>query len=69
MLREINDLNQRFDNFAEWTIWQALGGGITYNYGDVQSTVNYKFPTSPLRAARGVLADQQRADLGQGTRH
>ena len=26
VLREINDLNQRFDNFAEWTIWQALGG-------------------------------------------
>ena len=46
VLREINDLNQRFDNFAEWTIWQAMGGGITYNYGDVQSTVNYKFPAS-----------------------
>ena len=46
VLREINDLNQRFDNFAEWSIWQALGGGISYNYGDVQATVNYKFPTS-----------------------
>lgn len=46
VLREINDLNTRFDNFAEWTIWQALGGGIAYNYGDVQSTVDYKFPSS-----------------------
>lgn len=46
VLREINDLNQRFDNFAEWSIWQALGGGISYNYGDVQATVDYKFPSS-----------------------
>ena len=46
VLREINDLNQRFDNFAEWSIWQALGGGIIYNYADVQATVDYKFPAS-----------------------
>jgi Phage major capsid protein E len=46
VLREINDLNQRFDNFAEWSIWQALGGGITYNYSDVQAVVDYKFPAS-----------------------
>lgn len=46
VLREINDLNQRFDNFAEWSCWQALGGGITYNYADVQASVNYKFPPS-----------------------
>ncbi len=46
VLREINDLNQRFDNFAEWSLWQALGGGIQYNYADVQATVDYKFPSS-----------------------
>jgi hypothetical protein len=46
VLREINDLNQRFDNFAEWSIWQALGGAIQYNYADVQATVDYKFPSS-----------------------
>ena len=46
VLREINDLNQRFDQFAEWSLWQALGGGISYNYGDVQATVDYKFPSS-----------------------
>jgi hypothetical protein len=46
VLREINDLNLRFDNFCEWSIWQAMGGGIAYNYGDVQATVDYKFPTS-----------------------
>jgi hypothetical protein len=46
VLREINDLNQRFDNFAEWSAWQALGGAITYNYADVQAQVDYKFPSS-----------------------
>lgn len=46
VLREINDLNQRFDNFMEWSAWQALGGAIQYNYADVQATVNYKFPSS-----------------------
>jgi hypothetical protein len=46
VLREINDLNQRFDNFAEWSIWQAIGGGIQYQYSDVLATVDYKFPAS-----------------------
>jgi Phage major capsid protein E len=46
VLREINDLNQRFDNFAEWSCWQALGGAIQYNYADIQATVDYKFPSS-----------------------
>jgi hypothetical protein len=46
VLREVNDLNQRFDNFAEWTIWQALGGGIQYNYAEIQATVDFKFPSS-----------------------
>jgi major capsid protein E len=46
VLREINDLNMRFDNFAEWSCWQALGGAINYNYADVQATVDYKFPAS-----------------------
>lgn len=46
VLREINDLNQRFDNFAEWSIWQAMGGGVQYQYSDVSATVDYKFPAS-----------------------
>jgi Phage major capsid protein E len=65
VLREINDLNQRFDNFAEWLIWQSMGGSIQFtsssNYqgppgtgygsvgtgaGDVQATVDFKFPSS-----------------------
>jgi major capsid protein E len=50
VLREINDLNMRFDNFAEWSIWQAMGGALTYNYADVQASVNYKFPASHFLA-------------------
>jgi Phage major capsid protein E len=66
VLREVNDLNQRFDNFAEWLIWQAMGGsivfqagqgfagtsgppgpsGISSGAGDVQATVDFKFPSS-----------------------
>lgn len=46
VLREVNDLHERFRNFQEWSIWQAMGGGIQYSYGDVQATVDYKFPTS-----------------------
>ncbi len=51
VLREINDLNIRFDNFAEWSIWQALTGSLVYNYPDVQGTVNYGFPASHLITA------------------
>jgi hypothetical protein len=46
VLREINDLNMRFDNFQEWAIWQAMGGGISFNYADIQASVNYQFPSS-----------------------
>jgi hypothetical protein len=48
VLREINDLNIRFDNFAEWSIWQAMTGSLSYNYPDVQGTANYGFPASHL---------------------
>lgn len=47
VLREVNDLNQRFDNFAEWMCWQMLSGGlITLDFPDVQAVINYKWPTS-----------------------
>lgn len=46
VLREITDLNQRFDNFAEWTIWQALTGNLVFDFPDVQANVDYKLPTS-----------------------
>lgn len=46
VLREVQDLNQRFDNFAEYCIWQALTGTLVLDYGDVQASVDYQFATS-----------------------
>lgn len=46
VMREIGDLNQRFDNFAEYCLWQALTGNLVLDYPDVQANVNYQFPTS-----------------------
>lgn len=46
VLREVNDLNQRFDNFVEWMCWQALTGTLTLDYEDVQATVDYQLPGS-----------------------
>jgi hypothetical protein len=46
VLREVTDLNTRFDNFAEWMIWQSLTGRILLDFPDVQADVNYFFPTS-----------------------
>jgi hypothetical protein len=41
--REIGDLNQRFDNFAEYALWQALTGRLVLDYNDVQADIDYKF--------------------------
>jgi hypothetical protein len=46
VLREIGDLNQRFDNFAEYCLWQAMKGTLTLDFPDVQATVDYKFAAS-----------------------
>lgn len=43
VLREIGDLNQRFDNFAEYSLWQALKGRLVLDYPDVQADIDYKF--------------------------
>lgn len=46
VLREVADLNQRFDNFAEYMIWGAMKGALVFDYPDVQATVDYKLPAS-----------------------
>jgi hypothetical protein len=46
VLREVADLNQRFDNFAEFMIWQALSGNLVLDYPDVQASIDYKFLAS-----------------------
>lgn len=44
--RELADLNQRFDNFAEWMLWQSLTGTLVIDSPDVQATVDYAIPSS-----------------------
>jgi len=46
VMREIGDLNQRFDNFAEFCIWRMFTGNLVLDYPDVQANVDYKLPSS-----------------------
>ena len=46
VMREVADLNQRLDNFAEFTIWGAMKGELVLDYPDVQTTVDYQLPAS-----------------------
>ncbi len=46
VLREVADLNQRFDNYAEYMLWGAMKGTLAFDYPDVQATVDYKLPAS-----------------------
>jgi len=46
VMREVTDLNQRFDNFAEYCLWQMCTGTLTFDYEDVQAVVDYKIPSS-----------------------
>ncbi len=46
VLREVNDLNTRFDNFAEYSLWRALTGQLVLDFPDVQATVDYHFLAS-----------------------
>jgi len=46
VLREVRDLNWRFDNFAEWMCWRALSGTLSFDYPDVKANVDYRLPAS-----------------------
>lgn len=46
ILREVNDLNQRLENFVELCLWGAMKGLLTLDYPDVQASINYQFATS-----------------------
>lgn len=48
VLREVKDLNQRMDNFAELSIWSALTGHLVIDNSRVQADIDYKFPASHL---------------------
>jgi len=54
VLREINDLNTRFDNFAEYTLWRALTGQLVLDFPDVQATVDYQF--LPSHKPTGIVS-------------
>lgn len=46
VLREVADLNSRFDNFVELCLWGAMKGNLVLDYPDVQATIDYKFAAS-----------------------
>jgi hypothetical protein len=46
VLREIGDLNTRFDNFAEWCLWKMFTGNLVLDYPDVQANIDYQLPAS-----------------------
>lgn len=46
VLREIGDLNIRFDNFAEYCLWQMFTGNLVLDYPDVQANIDYQFPAT-----------------------
>lgn len=46
VMREVQDLNTRFDNFAELMLWKALMGNLVLDYPDVQADIDYKFLAS-----------------------
>lgn len=46
VLRELNDLDRRFDAFMEWCCWGAMRGNLVLNFPDLKANVNYLFPAS-----------------------
>lgn len=63
VMREVKDLNQRFDNFVEWACWAALTGTITLDYPDVQATVDFKMPSSHKPSASTSWASATPAQM------
>ena len=51
VLREVNDLNIRFENFAEYCAWQAIQGRLILDFEDVQADIDYKFAPSHVVTA------------------
>src|SRR4029079_8688567 len=46
VMREVTDLNTRFDNFVELSLWGALMGNLNFNYRGVVTNVDYQMPAS-----------------------
>lgn len=62
VIREVRDLDRRFDAFAEFCCWQALTGSLVLNYPDVKANIDYGFdpthkPVVPESWATVSVAD------------
>jgi hypothetical protein len=66
VLKEVKDLNLRFDNFWEWALWQAVQGTLVIDSPDVQANVDYKLSSShkvtACTAVEGRVADRHRRE-------
>lgn len=65
VLKEVTDLNGRFDNFWEWALWQAIQGTLVIDSPDVVATVDYKLPAShkPTAAKLWTATDVKPTDI------
>lgn len=63
VLKEVKDLNLRFDNFWEWALWQAVQGALVIDSKDVQATINYGFAASHLVTASTPWATATPQDI------
>jgi len=63
VLREIQDLDNRFNKFAEYVIWQAFTTGtLVYSGGGVQINIDYQFAGTHKPTA-GTLWNNSAADI------
>jgi len=63
VLREVNDLNIRFDNFLEYICWRALTGTLTLDYPDVQASIDYGIANSHKPSAGTAWASATVAQI------
>jgi hypothetical protein len=67
VLREVKDLNQRFDNYVEYACWQILTGSLTIDTPEVQATIDSQIPVSHKASAAvswaSATAQQIKSDV------
>jgi len=65
VMREVMDLNQRFDGYAEWLLWQALTGSIDIVIEGATTKVDYKFLTSHKPTVTGKWSTAEPKDIAE----
>jgi hypothetical protein len=63
VMREIEDLDRRFNAFAEFTFWSMLRGTLTLNYPDVKATVDYLIDGTHKPSGGTAWDDHDNADV------